>query len=168
MMTSASPTFFTFCRQQRAELFANLRVDASGAPVGDDAFGVERAEVGARRDVAGPQFEAQAQRLDDAAANLEFQRVIAEQAQVSRPAARSDAWRNRDHPSLRRVFRQRIEVGGDRCFQRREIALLARGDVANAVDHDQRQLGGGLQGQFRIKSIQVHNQYQFVQSYGCR
>jgi hypothetical protein len=136
--------FLHLLRQQRAELLANLRVNTSGAAVGDNAFGVERAEVGARRHVAGPQFQAQPQRLDDAAAHLEFQWVVAEQAQVSRPAARSDARRNRDHPSLRRVFRQRIEVGGDRCFQRREIALLARGDVANAVQHNQRHLAVGF------------------------
>ena len=160
--------FLHLLRQQRAQLLANLRVNAPGAPVGDDAFGVERAEVGARRHVAGPQFQAQPQRLDDAAAHLELQRVVAKQAQVSRPAARSDARRNRDHPSLRRVFRQRIEVGGDRRFQRREIALLARGDVAHAVEHDQRHLGGGLQSQFRIKSIQVHNSVSVLQSYGCK
>ena len=40
-------------RQQGAEFFADLGVNAAGAPVGDDAFGVERAEVGARRHVAG-------------------------------------------------------------------------------------------------------------------
>ena len=157
MMTCGVAHFLHLLRQQRAQLLAHRRVNAPGAPVGDDAFGVERAEVGARRHVARPQFQAQAQRLDDAAAHLEFQRVVAKQAQVSRPAARSDARRNRDHPSLRRVFGQRIQVGGDRRFERREIALLARGDVAHAVQHHQRQLGGGLQSQFRIKSIQIHN-----------
>jgi len=44
-----------------------------------------------------------------------------------------NARRNRDHPSLRRVFGQRIEVGGDGGFQWREVALLARGDVARVV-----------------------------------
>ena len=138
MMTSASPTFFTFCASSAQSSSQTFGVNAPGAPVGDDAFGVERAEVGARRHVAGPQFQAQSQRFDDAAANLEFQRVVAKQAQVSRSAARGDARRDRDHPSLRGVFGQRIEVGGDRGFERREIALLARGDVAYAVEHDQR------------------------------
>ena len=149
--------FLHLLRKQGAELFADPRVNPPGAPVGDDAFGVERAEIGACRHIARAQFEAQPERLDDAAADLELQRVIAKQAQVARPAPRGDARRNGNHAPLRGILRQRIHVRGGCGFERGEVALFARGHIAHAIKDDQRQLGTGFQSQFSIKSIQVHN-----------
>ncbi len=148
--------FFHFRGEQRAQFLARLRRDAAGAAVGDNALGVERAEVGARGHVAGLQFQAQPQRLDDAAAHLEFQRVVAEQAEMPRPAAGRDAGRGGNHAALRGVFAQRVEVRRGRGFQRRQVKLLRGGDVAEAVEHDQREFGFGFQCQFGIKRVQIH------------
>ena len=72
-----------------AELLAGLGRDAAGAAVGDDALGVERGEIGAGADIAGLEFHAQAERFDDAAADLEFERVVAEQARGGRDRCRA-------------------------------------------------------------------------------
>ena len=64
--------------EQGDHLFAGLGRDASGAAVGDDAFGIERGEIGAGADIAGFQFETEAEGLDDAAADLELERVVTE------------------------------------------------------------------------------------------
>ncbi len=58
----------------------------------------------------GLQFHAEAERLDDAAADLKFQRIVAEQAEVARPAAGRDAGRGGNHAALRGVFGELVEV----------------------------------------------------------
>jgi phosphoglucomutase len=82
--------------------------------------------------------------------------VVPEQAQVPRAAARGDARGDRNHPSLRRIFRQRIQVRRGRRFERGQITLLPRGDIAHAIEHQQHQLGVGLKRQFRIQCIEIH------------
>ena len=72
--------FFDFGGEHGAKFFASFGGDSSGAAVGDNALRVERGEIGAGADVARLQFHAEAERLDDAAADLKFQRVVAEQA----------------------------------------------------------------------------------------
>jgi hypothetical protein len=108
------------------------------------------------RDVARLQLNAQAERLDDAATDLKFQRVIAEQTEMARPAAGRDAGRDGNHAALRGIFRDLVEVGRRRGFERREIILLLRRDVAEAVEHDEHELGFGLESQFGIKRVQIH------------
>jgi len=76
---------FDFGGEHGAQFLAGLGRNAAGAAVGDDALGIQRGEIGAGADVTMLEFHAQAERLDDAAAHLEFQRVIAEQAEVTRP-----------------------------------------------------------------------------------
>ena len=147
---------FHFCGKHGAKFLARFGGNASRTAVGDDAFCIERGEVGAGANVAGFKFHAQAKRFNHAAADLEFQRVIAEQTEMSRPAAGRDAGRNGNHAALRRVFCQRIQVRRDGGLQRREIILFLRGDVAQAVEHDQREFGFGFQCQFGIKRVQIH------------
>ena len=53
--------------------------------------GVERAEVAAGRHVVSAQLEADARRLERAAADAILERIVAEQPQVPRPAAGRDA-----------------------------------------------------------------------------
>ena len=130
--------FFDFRGEHRAKLFASLGRDAAGAAVGDDAFGVERGEIGAGANVAGLQFHAEAERLDDAASDLKFQRIVAEQAEMSRPAAGRDAGRDGNHAALRGILRDLVEVWRVRRFERREIILFLRRDIAKAVEDDQR------------------------------
>ena len=80
MMTSVSPIFLIFAESSAHKFLARLRRDAAGAAVGDDALRVERAKFARAQTSPGLQFHAQAERLDDAAADLKFQRVVAEQA----------------------------------------------------------------------------------------
>jgi hypothetical protein len=72
--------------QPVAELDAELGGDAAGAPVGDPPVGVHRAEVAPRRHVARLEMEVDAERFEHAAAHRMLQRIIAEEAEVSRPA----------------------------------------------------------------------------------
>ena len=133
--------FFNFLRQQLAKFFANGSFDASGASIGDDSFFIQRAKIRPRCDVAGVQFQPEPQRLDYAAAHLKFERVVAEQSQVTGAAARSDARSHWKHPTLRGVFAQAIESRCCRCFQRRQVGLLAGGDIPQTVEHEQDEFG---------------------------
>src|SRR6266404_5981830 len=83
-----------FVGEQRAKFLAHGGLDASGAAVGNDAFRVQRTEVGACGYVAGPQIDTQSKRLDYTASDLKFDRVIAEQREMARAAARRDARRD--------------------------------------------------------------------------
>src|SRR5262249_35588917 len=72
-----TPHFPDLLREQRAQLFAHLGVNAPGAAVGDNTFRIERAEVGARRYVSRLELETEPQRFNDAAAHLELEGVVA-------------------------------------------------------------------------------------------
>src|ERR1043166_7012113 len=148
--------FLDLAREHRAQLLAHARVNPTGPAVGYDALLVQRAEVSASRNVAGSQLQAQAERLDDAAPDLELERVITEQRQVARAAAWRDARRYRQHSALSRAFAERVEVWRGRRFQRRQVALLPRREIAYSIQNHQHQLGSGFQGQFRIQSVQLH------------
>jgi hypothetical protein len=52
---------------------------------------VERAEVAADGDVAWPNLEVDPERFQDSATDVELERIIAEQPEVPRSAARCDA-----------------------------------------------------------------------------
>ena len=75
---------------------AHVGADPAGAPVGDRAVRPERAEVAADRDVVRAQIEVDPERLEHAAADAVPQRIVAEQAEVPRPAAGRDAGHHRD------------------------------------------------------------------------
>ena len=75
---------------------------------------------------------------------------------MPRPAAGRDAGRDGNHAALRGILRERVEIRRGGGFERREIILFAGGDVAEAVEHDQHELGFGLERQFGIKSVQIH------------
>src|SRR5262245_57254348 len=96
------PDFLHFSREQCAKLFANGGLDASGPAVGDNSFLIQGAEVGAGSDVSGAQFKPKPKRFDDPTADLELQRVIAEEAQMTGPAARGNPRRDGNHPALSR------------------------------------------------------------------
>ncbi len=148
--------FFDFLREHQAKVFADSGVNAAGPAVGDDAFGVKRAEVGAGGHVARAEVQAQPERLDDATAYLELERIIAEQGQVARPAAGRDAGRDGKDPALGRVLAERVQVGSAGRFERRKIALVARGQVAQSIQDHQRQFGLGLERQFGVEAVEVH------------
>ena len=129
-------------------MLADRRSNATGTPIRDDALVVQGAEVGASGDVARTQFEAQSKGLNDTATDLKLQRVVAEEGEVARAAARRDTGKHGDHPALGGIFGQAVEVWGNGGFERREIALAADGDIADAVENDQGQFGIGLEGEF--------------------
>ena len=57
---------------------------------------------------------------------------------MSRPAARRDARRNRNHSALRRIFRDRVEVRCLRGFELRQITCSFRCDVAKSIKDNER------------------------------
>jgi len=147
---------FDIRREFGATLLAKLGLDAAGAAVGDQAVGVERAEVRPGGDVARLQFQAKAKRLNDASADLDFQRVVAEQPEVAGTAAGRDAVRGGDQPALRRVLGQGVEIGRDRRLERGLVIRGGSGDIAEAVHHQQSHFGPVLQSQVRVKRIDAH------------
>ena len=71
-------------------------------------------------------------------------------------AAGCDAGRSGNHAALRGILAELVEVRRGGGLQRGQVQLLFRGDVAEAVEHHQHQLGLGFQGQFGIKRVQIH------------
>src|SRR5256885_9365562 len=110
--------FFDPFREQRAELFADGSVDPTGAAICDDTLRVERAKVCAGSNVAGLEIDAEPERLDHSATDFKFEWIVAEEPKMSGTAARSDARRNRNHATLGRVLRERVEVRSGGCFER--------------------------------------------------
>ena len=156
--------FFHLLRQHRAQFLAHLRLNPSRATVRHNPLRVQRAEVRARRHVTRPQLQTQAQGFNHAAAHLELERIVTEQSQMSRPAARRDARRQRQHPALCAFFGQLVQVRRHRRLQRGHEVLLPRGDVSQAVQHQQDHLRLRFQRQFRIQRVKVHGKNSFVKN----
>ncbi len=149
-------------RQERAQLLANLRFNAAGPPIRDDAFVIECAKIRARGDIPAPQSQPQSERLDDAAADLKFNRIIAEQREVARPAAGCDPGCDWNHAALCDTRGdERVDVRGFGGFQRREFILSSGGKVTEAVEHDEGEFRVGFESQIRIESVEVHFQRYF-------
>ena len=128
-----------------AEAFADLGGDASGAAVGDQALGIEGAEVGAGGDVAVLEFDPETECLDHPAADFPLDGVITEQREMAGAGARGDARSDGDHASLRASLRDEgVEVGSPGRLQRGHATLFAGGDVAETVEDHEGQLGAGF------------------------
>ena len=74
------------------------------------------------------------------------------------PAAGSDAGCHWRHAPQRGFVSQLVQIGRARGPERSDAALLACGNVAQAVEHHEGELGRGFEGQFRVKRIEVHVQ----------
>src|SRR5665213_1697243 len=85
-----------------------------------------------------------------------FARIIAEQPEMPRSAARRDSRADRHHAALCAVFGQGVEVGGFGGFERGEIILFPGGNVAQAIQNNQGQFGVGFDRQFCVERIEVH------------
>ena len=84
---------------------------------------------------------------------------------MSRPAARRDAGRDGDQSALGHAGgNQGVEVGRESGFQRGHFPLFAGGDVAQTIEHDQRELRVCFERQFGIESIQVHSSNSVILS----
>ncbi len=112
--------------QAHGQRSALVAVDAAGATIGDVPLGVERAEVGADRHVVGPEFETNAGRFQGATADHILQRIVAEQAQMPRPAAGRDARLDRNAPAQHATAGQRVEVRRLGRFQFGQTARFER------------------------------------------
>ena len=114
---------------------AHLGGDAAGAAVGDQTLLVHGAEVAPRRQIVGPQVEADAQGLQDTAADVVDERVVAEEGQVRRAAAGGYAASDGQAEAARALGGQPVQVWGMGGFQFRRAARLD-GQSAQAI-HDQ-------------------------------
>src|SRR5580704_4610209 len=65
-----------FASEQCTLRFTDFGVDAAGATIGHDPLRVERTKIGARGDVTVLQVDAQSERLNDPATNLELKGVV--------------------------------------------------------------------------------------------
>lgn len=148
--------FFDFLFQDFDLCFANFGVDAASAPVGDQTFGVERAEIGAGGNVAGFEFNAETERFDDATTNFKFERIVAKQAEVAGAAAGSDAGRDGRQTAHCGVFGERVEIRSFGDFERSAKAGGFGGDIADAVVHDERDFGFVRDREIRINFIEIH------------
>ena len=103
-----------------------------------------------------PEFEADAGRFERAAADAILQRIVAEQAQVPRPAARADARLHRNAAAGDAALGQRVEV---RRLGRFEFGLAARLErqAAEAVGHEHHDLRVVLNMQFARQLVHVHD-----------
>ena len=113
--------------------------DAPGAPVGNQAIGVNRAEIAAHRHIAGADLQANAGRFQYTAPNLVYQRVVTEQRQVSRTAARRNPARDRDAQPGAAFARQSVQIGRLGGFEFGLSILLAR-QPTETVHHQQQNL----------------------------
>ncbi len=141
--------------QPFAHLDAALRRRPAGAAVADETLGVERAEVAACGHVARADLEVNAQRLQDAATDAVLQRVVAEQAEMARPAARRDARQHRHTQAAHAVAGAGVEVRRPRRLQ---LGLAARlqGQSAQAVGHHQDDFRGVVFAQLAHQFVHVH------------
>ena len=127
--------------QPLGESHADLGADAARAPVGDAALRVDGAEVAARGDVARPQVELNAERLQHAAADLEANRIVAEEAEVPRPAARRDAGRDVAEQATGRLRGESGQVGHAGRLELRAPRFGAR-EAAEPVEREKDDLRG--------------------------
>ena len=139
--------------RQRAALF---RRDPAGAPVADVAGRVERAEIAADGDVAVLQFEPDAGGLQRPAADHVFQRIVAEQAQMARPAARRDAGERSGccDPSTPRVAS--ASRFGVRAVSNSVLPPGLHRQAAQAVGHQHDDLRVAFRLQFASQVVDVH------------
>ena len=143
-------------RELGAALLAQLGLDAARAPVGNQPVFVQRTKVGPRGDVARAQLQTKAKRLNHTASDFVFQWVVAEQAKVAGTAAGRDAVSGRDQASHGRVLGQSVEVRRVGRLERGLVIRGSRGDIAEAIHHEQGHLGPVFQGQVRVNRIDIH------------
>ena len=137
---------------QRGALLAG---NAAGAAVGDVAGRIERDKIATHGNVLGPQLEAHAGRLQGPAADRILQRIVAEQAQVSRAAAGGNAGQNGNRTAQRADFCQGVQVGRLGGLQLGRSARL-QGQSPQAVGHQEHDLGVVLDLQFANQLLDFH------------
>ncbi len=107
---------------------------------------VKGREVSARGDVLGPEFEVDPQGGQYAPADPVLKRIVAEQRQMARTAARRDAGTDRFVEAALGLLRQFVKVGRVRGFKRGLTAAARAGQAAHAVHDEHDNFGVGLFG----------------------
>ena len=104
------------------EACAFLGGNAAGPPIYDQPVLVDGAEISTCCHVVWPQWKADPHRLQCAAADLEFQWIVAKKGQVRRAAARRNAWSYWHMQPDHSLGRQSVQVRGIGRFQLSEAA----------------------------------------------
>src|SRR5207237_10393982 len=97
----------------------------------------DRAGIGARRDVAMPEVDAGAERLEHAAPDEVRERVVAEEPEVPRAAAGRDPRRDRRQAAEGALPRETVEIRRARGLERRHAEMRGMRQVAEPVEHEQ-------------------------------
>ncbi len=108
---------------------------APGPAVGDAALGVEGGQVAAGGDVAGSDLDLQAGRRQRPPAQLELDRVVAEEGHVGGPGSGRDAGADGVVEAQAAGRGQGVEVGGVGLLQLG--APVGGGEAGQAVEHHQ-------------------------------
>ncbi len=112
--------------QQLDDLRGDLGRYTSRATVADEAAGIERAQVPTCGNVVGAQFEVDADRLQDASADVELVGVVAKQCEMSGATTRRDAETHRDCQAEIRHGRETVDVPGVCLLQLAALRLGPR------------------------------------------
>ena len=112
-----------------------FRRNAARATVGDEAVFVDRAEVATDADVVRADRERDAGGFENAATDLEDERIVTEEAEVARAAAGGNARENREGHTGNALGGELIEIRRRRGFQFGRPARLQR-KTADTVRND--------------------------------
>ena len=142
--------------EEPAQLGALFSGDPPRPAVCHVSIGVDSAEVASRGNVPGLEVEVDAHRLQHSPPDIKLNRVIAKQSQVSRGAARSNAWTNRVGQSADSPGRQSVQVRFPGRLQLR-LPGVRMGQSAQPVDNQQDNL---LRGWLRERLYQVETRHR--------
>ena len=117
-----------------AEFFGDIGGYASGAAVADVAGCVNGDEVAADCNIAVGEGEVDSEGFEDAAADVVFEGVVAEESEVAGAAAGGDAWQNRNAHAQHTALGERIEVGRVGGFKFGFAAWLKRESAESVCD----------------------------------
>src|SRR6266849_5463246 len=74
---------------------------------------------------------------------------------LARAAAGRDSGGDRNHPTLRGILREGVQVRRDRRFQGCRGVRTASGDIAEAVEYNQRQFRAGFNAELGVKAVEI-------------
>ena len=124
-------------RERRAEFLVLLRGNASGAPVRDEAVFADGGEVPACGHVAASHGKPDAERLENAPADLVRERVIPEKRQMGGTASGRYPAADRVGHAAFRLGGQGVQVGRLRCLER---GTPLHRYPADAIHHEEHNL----------------------------
>src|SRR5262245_17207079 len=141
--------------QLLAHSHAALGAGSACAAVGDKTLGVNAAEIATCRYVAGPHVKVNAERLQYAATDAVFERVIAEETQVARTASRRDARQNGNGEAAHPLANAGVEIGSARRFKL-GFAAQFLGQAAETVRDQQDDLRAVILTKFAHELMHFH------------